>query len=101
MRKEAAKWQEMEETRVFLQTQVAQSRFAKQQEATRADSLAAQVCCHPARSDPAYNIRYCARMLPGVLLDWPTYVSVCIIWAIRQHRCNVTAREVPTRWMSD
>ena len=29
---------------MFLETQVAQSRFAKQQEATRADGLAAQVC---------------------------------------------------------
>lgn len=43
LRKEAAKWQELEESKVFLETQVAQFRSAKQQEATRADSLAAQV----------------------------------------------------------
>ena len=95
MRKEAAKWQEMEETRVFLETQVAQSRFAKQQEATRADSLAAQVWCHPASPSSTCNISCCACMAANGLLGWPTYMSVCRILAIRLHRCYVTAQEVP------
>ncbi len=94
MRKEAAKWQEMEETRVFLETQVAQSRFAKQQEATRADSLAAQVWCHPARPSTFCRIRYSARIIAQVLLGWPTCVSVCRIRAIR---CYITAQEMPIR----
>jgi hypothetical protein len=47
LRKEAAKWQEMEESKMFLETQVAQFRSAKQQEAIRADGLAAQVTHQP------------------------------------------------------
>ena len=46
LQKEAAKWQEMEESKMFLETQVAQFRSAKQQEATRAENLAAQVPRH-------------------------------------------------------
>ncbi len=46
LRKEAAKWQELEESKLFLETQVAQFQSAKQQEASRADTLAAQVI-HP------------------------------------------------------
>jgi len=47
LQKEAAKWQEMEESKMFLETQVAQFRSAKQQEATRAENLAAQVPSTP------------------------------------------------------
>lgn len=43
IRKEAAKWQEMEEGRLFLEAQVAQVRAREQQEATRANDMAAQV----------------------------------------------------------
>lgn len=43
LRKEAAKWQELEESKLFLETQVAQFRSREQQEATRANDLAAQV----------------------------------------------------------
>ncbi|BDA45618.1 Myosin-17 [Coccomyxa sp. Obi] len=43
MRREAAKWQEMEETKLFLEAQVAQVRSREQQEVARANDLAAQV----------------------------------------------------------
>ncbi len=47
LRREAAKWQELEESKLFLETQVAQFQSAKQQEASRADTLAAQVMAAP------------------------------------------------------
>ncbi len=47
LRREAAKWQELEESKLFLETQVAQFQSAKQQEASRADTLAAQVIPAP------------------------------------------------------
>lgn len=43
VRKEAAKWQELEESKLFLETQVSQFRTREQQEAARANELAAQV----------------------------------------------------------
>ncbi len=43
IRKEAAKWQEMEETKHFLEAQVAQVRSRELQEVARANDLAAQV----------------------------------------------------------
>jgi hypothetical protein len=43
LRKEAAKWQDLEESKLFLETQVAQFRAREQQESTRANDLAAQV----------------------------------------------------------
>ncbi len=55
LRKEAAKWQEMEESKVFLETQVAQFRSAKQHEAVRADGLAAQVIHQPEAPCCCYN----------------------------------------------
>ena len=73
-----AKWQEMEETRVFLETQVAQSRFAKQQEATRADGLAAQVRCHAAKTSPI--LQHCTCMLE--VCCW-TALPLCLCAAIR------------------
>lgn len=98
MRKEAAKWQEMEETRVFLETQVAQSRFAKQQEATRADSLAAQVWCHPARPstfcrDPILCAHYCAGAV-GL-----AHLCVCMQNSGHQvlHHCSRDAHPVVVR----
>ncbi|EIE22795.1 hypothetical protein COCSUDRAFT_47698 [Coccomyxa subellipsoidea C-169] len=43
IRKEAAKWQELEESKHFLEAQVAQVRSREQQEAARANDFAAQV----------------------------------------------------------
>ena len=42
LRKEAAKWQELEESKTFLETQVAQMRAREAQEASKASTLAAQ-----------------------------------------------------------
>lgn len=64
LRKEAAKWQEMEESKVFLETQVAQFRSAKQQEAIRADGFAAQVTHQPDPPPCCYerHLLTCAHM---------------------------------------
>ncbi len=42
LRREAAKWQELEEGKAFLETQVAQMRAREQAEAARASDMAAQ-----------------------------------------------------------